>query len=298
MDNKKTGLGKGLSALFTEKNIDINSLENEPAKDAGTNFVEIEIDKISVNPHQPREDFDPERLKELAESIKSFGIVQPVTVTPAGEGYMLISGERRIRASQMAGLKTIPAYIRKDHGKDNENLLELALIENIQREDLNPMELSNSYQRLIDEVGLTQEQISEKVSKQRSTIANYLRLQRLPQEIKASLRKNEITEGHARSILRLENPEEQVILWKRILEENLTVRKVEEITRPSAKSKKKKKESKGIEEWNPYFEKLEDKMRKFFGTRVKVKSKTKTSGEIVVEYYSNDDLERIMEKFD
>lgn len=295
-NQKPDRLGRGLSALFGDKAVE-SSLEGKDASNSGTVF-EIGLEKIKVNPLQPREEFDDQKLKELSASIKEKGILQPITVRPSKTSGMfdLISGERRVRASKLAGLKTIPAFIY-DKPADNEKseMLELALIENIQREDLNPMELSNSFLRLSEEIGLTQEEIAKKVSKDRSTVANYLRLQKLPAEIKKSLRKNEITEAHARTILRLENVAEQLELWKRIISEKLSVRKLEEIAKSS---KPKKKSKKSIQaSWDPHMEKLEDKLRNFFGTRVKiVTDKSKTSGQIVIEYYSNDDLDRILEK--
>ncbi|MCB0720827.1 MAG: ParB/RepB/Spo0J family partition protein [Ignavibacteriae bacterium] len=293
MADKNERLGKGLSALFGEKGVDVPpiGLKDSP-------LTELEISKINVNPYQPREEFDSLKLKELSDSIKEKGVLQPITVKNSNkEGiFDLISGERRLRAAQMAGLKTIPAFIYTREYKDERaEMLELALIENIQREDLNPMELSNSFLRLIDEIGLTQEEVAKKVSKDRSTVANFLRLQRLPDEIKNSLRKNDITEAHARMILRLEDRKEQLDLWNRIVSEKLSVRKLEDITRSSAKPKKKKS-SAGSQKWDPYLEKLEDRMRNFFGTRVKIVSKTNSSGHIIIEFYSNDDLDRIIEK--
>jgi ParB family transcriptional regulator, chromosome partitioning protein len=294
MDNKG-GLGKGLSALFENRNIDPNNPNGDSAgTDTGKQLL-IEIEKIRANPFQPREDFDDSKLNELSKSIRKKGVLQPITLKVAkdGNGYLLISGERRLRAAKLAGLRTIPAFIYETDDESKENLLELALIENVQRDDLNAMELSDSYRRLIDECDLTQEQIAEKVSKQRSTVANFLRLQNLPQEVKISLRKNEITEGHARNILRLDSAEAQIELWKRIVNESLSVRKLEQITDKQAKKKKKRKQdtsSAGSE----YVE-IQNKLREYFGTRVIVKPKTKQTGEIIIEYYSNDDLERIIE---
>ena len=293
MDNKSSVLGKGLSAIFNEKNIDPNSIENI-SSERKISF-EIEISKIKENPSQPREDFDEEKLKELAESIKINGVIQPVTVKESGGGYILISGERRVRASKLAGFERIPAYVYEKPAESIESMLELALIENIQREDLNPMELSDSYQRLMDEYNLTQEQISEKVSKQRSTVANFLRLQKLPVEIKVSLRRNEITEAHARMLLRVDNLEDQLILWKRIIDENITVKNLEQITKPNVKKTRKKRIKLG-EIYDINIQNIEDKLRNYFGTKVIVKRKTKNSGEIVVEYYSNEDLDRIIDK--
>jgi ParB family chromosome partitioning protein len=293
MDNKSSVLGKGLSAIFTEKNIDMNTAV-DPVKNI---TQEVSVNKIKVNPSQPREDFDVEKLNELADSIRQNGLIQPITVTKDGEDFILISGERRLRAVKLIGQEKIPAYIFEKSFEDNtnENLLELALIENIQREDLNPMELSDSYRRLSDEYNLTQEQIADKVSKQRSTVANFLRLQKLPVEIKVSLRRNEITEAHARMLLRVDNLDDQLILWKRIINENISVKNLEEITKSSAKKQRKKKIKLG-EIYDPYIQNIEDKLRNYFGTKVKINRNTKTSGEIVIDYYSNDDLERITEK--
>jgi len=292
----KGGLGKGLSALFENKNIKVENLSvNSNSSDKFQNTIPIE--KIRANPYQPREDFDVDKLKELAESIKVNGLLQPITVKIAkdGNGYILISGERRLRAAKIAGVKEIPAYIYSIEDESKEILLELALIENVQRENLNPMELSDSYQRLIDDCDLTQEQIAAKVSKQRSTVGNSLRLQRLPAEIKVSLRKNEISEGHARTILRLESPQQQIELWQRIIAENLSVRNLEDLTKLYAKPKRKRKSSGKSGITDPYYEQIENKLRMYFGTRVKIKPRTKQTGEIIIDYFTPDDLERIIE---
>ena len=297
MDNRG-GLGKGLSALFENKKIDPNDVTGENTKVVTTNEqLLVDVKKVRQNPYQPREDFDEEKLKELSDSIKQKGVLQPITVMTAkdGNGYILISGERRLRASVLSGLKKIPAYLYNTTDDSKENLLELALIENVQRTDLNAMELSDSFQRLIDDCNLTQEQISAKVSKQRSTVANFLRLQKLPVEIKVSLRKSEITEGHARNILRLDDVPSQLNLWKKILSENLSVRNLENITKEFSKQKKKKGTKSSKPELDPYLQELENKLRVFFGTRVTIKSKTKQTGEIVIDYFSGEDLERIIE---
>ncbi len=300
MDNRG-GLGKGLSALFENKKIDPNNVTGESTKVAATNEqLLVDVDKVRQNPYQPREDFDDEKLKELSDSIKKKGVLQPITVMTAkdGNGYILISGERRLRAAILAGLKKIPAYLYNTTDDSKENLLELALIENVQRTDLNAMELSDSYQMLIDDCNLTQEQISAKVSKQRSTVANFLRLQKLPVEIKVSLRKSEITEGHARNILRLDDVPSQLNLWKKILSENLSVRNLENITKEFSKQKKRKGGKSSKEALEPYLQEVENKLRVFFGTRVTLKAKTKQTGEIVIDYFSNEDLERIIELSD
>lgn len=291
----KGGLGKGLSALFDQKNVDMDSISKLAEQDKI--LVEIDLDKINVNPFQPREDFNEEKLRELADSIKTKGLLQPVTVKISADknGFDLISGERRVRAVKKLGYTKIPAYIYKTEDNSKENMLELALIENIQRDDLNPMELSDSFQRLLDECDLTQEEIADKVSKQRSTVANYLRLQKLPIDIKISLRKGEISEAHARTLLRVDDIDEQIVLWKKIISDSMSVRQLENITKPHAKSKKKKDSPKSREN-DSYYKSVEEKLRLFFGTQVKVKSKTKFTGEIIIEYYSDDDIERILEK--
>ena len=289
----KGGLGKGLSALFDQKKSD----EQQASENDKNVFFEIDIEKINLNPYQPREDFDEEKLNELSESIRQKGLLQPVTIkiSEIKDTYDLISGERRLRAMKKLGLTKIPAYIYKTDDNSKENLLELALIENIQRDDLNPMELSDSFQKLLDECDLTQEQIAVKVSKQRSTVANFLRLQKLPVEIKISLRKNEISEAHARTLLRYDDLDEQIATWQKIISENISVRQLEEITKSKTKHKKKKT-NKFEADINPYYKSAEEKLRMFFGTKVKVKSKTKYTGEIVIDYYSDDDIERILDK--
>lgn len=291
---RNTGLGKGLSALFTERNIDPNI---KPDGDNKTSLIEIEIDKIKTNPFQPRVNFNADKLQELADSILSNGVIQPITVKRTKDltGYELISGERRLRASQKAGLKKIPAYIYEKESDSPQNMLELALIENIQRDDLNAMELSDTYQRLADEFNLTQEEIAKRVSKNRATVANYLRLQKLIPEVKVSLRDNEISEGHARILLRMENPEEQKILWRSTIENKLSVRKLEDLTQSEIKPKAKRKTAK-IDFSDSYIRDLETKLMRFFGTRVKINTKKNNSGEIIIEYYNDDDLERIIDK--
>lgn len=290
MDNKKHSLGKGLSAIFGEKNVDINSIREELPPEGGA-FIELDIKNIIFNKSQPRENFDEEKLNELADSIKLNGILQPVTVrqSDTAEMYELIAGERRVRAAMRAGLKTVPAYIYK---AQPDSMMELALIENIQRENLNPIELSNSYQRLIDEYGLTQEQIADKVSRQRSTVANFLRLQKLPDEIKQSLIIGDITEAHARMILRVDNEKAQFGIWRKIIAENLTVRELDDLTKKFAK---RKKSSRTKKEQPPGNTDIENQLMTFFGTKVKIVDKGNSKGEIIIEYYSEDDLERILE---
>lgn len=297
MSKEKKALGKGLDILFSrniaeeEAPVETSSVVQSVPADSLSAFIEIE--EIKINSYQPREEFEEEALKELSDSIKQKGIIQPITVRKMTNGeFELVAGERRLRASKLAGLKKIPAYVIEV--KSDEDLLELSLIENIQREDLNAIEIAQSYHRLIEEYKLTQEQIAEKVGKSRSSVTNFLRLLRLPEEIKQSIRKDEISEGHARAILAVENEVEQINLWKRILGESLTVRKTEEF----AKKTKKNREKKFFivtDQNKTAIEFLESKFREHFGTKVKIHPKTKTSGEIIVEYYTPEDLERIVE---
>ena len=220
---KKYALGRGLDALIS----------SEEVKTSGSSSInEIELSKISVNPNQPRREFDPIALQDLAESIGEIGIIQPITLRQLSEdSYQIIAGERRYRASVMAGLTTIPAYIRT---ADDENVMEMALIENIQREDLNSLEIALAYQHLIEQYGLTQERLSERVGKKRATITNYLRLLKLPAPIQMALKNKEIDMGHARALLALDDPKTQIKIFNEIISQGYSVRKVEEIVKALA----------------------------------------------------------------
>jgi ParB family chromosome partitioning protein len=230
MNNKRNALGKGLGALLTSPETDITT--KSPALSDGAvvgSISELQVDQIEANPFQPRTYFEEEALRELAESIQEMGLIQPVTVRKLGyDKYQLISGERRFRASQMAGLLTIPAYIRI---ANDQAMLEMALVENIQREELDSIEIALAYQRLIEEVKLTQEEVSEKVAKKRSTVANYLRLLKLPPEIQLGIRERKISMGHARALVAIEDPKQQLSLYNQILSSEMSVRQVEEATR-------------------------------------------------------------------
>jgi len=244
MSNKKSGLGRGLSALLdSNKTItpDSSALGSDANPVAGS-IGDIPVSAIEANPFQPRDQFDQQALEELSESIKSLGLIQPVTVRKLGYGkYQLISGERRFRASQLAGLKNIPAYIRI---ANDQQMLEMALVENIQRENLDPIEIAISYQRLIEECKLTQDEMADRVGKQRSTIANYLRLLKLPEQVQIALKKGTLNMGQARTIINIENKETQFKVFEEIVKGNLSVREVEslvkDIQQKSGKVKKKK----------------------------------------------------------
>jgi ParB family chromosome partitioning protein len=297
-DKPKGGLGKGLDVLFGANTMDIgqetasNVTELNPKAEESVLF--ISLDQILSNPYQPRQGFDEAEMKELAESIKQKGVIQAITVRKLEDGnFELISGERRLRASKIAGLEKIPAFVMDVSGK--EDLLEIALIENIQRKDLNAIEIAEGYQRLIDECRLTQEQVSEKVGKSRSTVTNFLRMLKLPDQIKQSIRKGELSEGHSRSILSLESEVDQLLLWKKIIGENLSVRKAEELTKKLKKQPKSKKFYEITDQNKAAVNFLEEKFREHFGTKVKLHPTSPTSGNIIIEYYTAEDLERIID---
>jgi ParB family transcriptional regulator, chromosome partitioning protein len=298
-DKTKGGLGKGLDVLFGGSTVNIepesesNITELHPKRDESILFIALE--SIKANPFQPRKEFDVNELNELADSIKQKGVIQAITVRKSGEGsYELLSGERRLRAAKLAGLGKIPAYIIDVSSK--EDLLEISLIENIQRQDLNALEVAEAYQRLMNECRLTQELVAEKVSKSRSAVANTLRLLSLPDEIKASILKGEISEGHARALVGIDNEVDQLLLWKKITGENLSVRKAEELTKKNKKTSRKPKKIYQITDQNQAAIKfLEEKFMEHFGTKVKLHPTSPTTGNIIIEYYTAEDLERIIE---
>ena len=280
----KKHLGKGLRALFPGE----LSIDNEYK---GKNFVEIDIDVVKPSPYQAREDFTPEHMEKLKNSIKEKGIVQPIAVRKIDGGYELIAGGRRLRAAKEVGIKKIPAYVLSVYKK--EDLLELSIIENIQRKNLNPIELGKSYRRLMEECSLTQEDIAKKVSVDRTTIANLLRLLNLPDEVKECLKKGEITIGHARTLLSLRDPQKQINCLKKIIENQMSVRELESIVYKKAESKQEKKETElpSKELWVIEFE---NKIRDVIGTKVSISEKNE-KGYIKIEFYSIDELERIVE---
>lgn len=307
MSKMKSSLGRGLDALinpnrFNEdenKSPDYTNVKFDDGKQVDV-LAKIAIDFISPNPFQPRTVFDPNALNDLKKSIIANGLIQPITVRRiAGNQYQLVSGERRLRAYTDIGYKEIPAYIIKVDS--DEVMLALALIENIQRETLNPIEVSRAYKRLMDECHLTQEQIADKVGKDRTTIANSIRLLKLPAKIQNCLIDESISAGHARALINLPGEELQLFALEKILEENLSVRKVEALVKklisegiPSKKSftvKAKKNINSNLSD-------VEDKLRKIFGTKVQCKQTKDGGGEIIIEFYSNDELERLFELFE
>ena len=296
--DKKQALGKGIRALLHTIDDELNATESSvPAVSGAQNpgIARIPLAQISVNPHQPRRDFDEQALKELSESISLHDIIQPVTVVKTGSSqYQLISGERRLRASKLAGIKDIPAYVRT---ANDQEMLELALLENLQREDLNAIEIALSYKRLMDECDLTQEQVAERMKKERSTVANYLRLLRLPPDIQKSVRDGELSMGHARAIIGLEQIDHQLYVFREVLEKGLSVRQTEHLVK--AMSTDKPVQGQGVKEavkLPPAYKRIEDNMASHFATKVKLDRKKNGKGSLLIEFYSDEDLERIMDK--
>jgi ParB family chromosome partitioning protein len=296
---KKKALGRGLNALLSDNpeeerlEVDIPLGHVKSASAPLSVLNEIPIEQIEVNPFQPRSHFDEESLLELADSIKVHGIIQPITVRRlAKDQYQLISGERRFQASKLAGLTSIPAYIRS---ADDQQMLEMALIENIQRENLNAIEIALSYQRLISECNLKQDELGERVGKNRATVTNYLRLLKLPPDIQIAVRDNKISMGHARAIINVENPDQQLYIFKKTLSEDLSVRKVEELVREL--SSHKIQPEKSTRESTPAsreITQLQSNLSSHFGTRVVVRSDGK-KGEIRIPFLSVEDLNRILD---
>ncbi|MBR0181925.1 MAG: ParB/RepB/Spo0J family partition protein [Bacteroidaceae bacterium] len=287
---KYTTLGRGLDALIGAENV-------SPAGSGSIN--EIPVDKIMANPNQPRRDFDEETLAELSASIRELGIVQPITLRDKGDGtYLIIAGERRWRASQMAGLETIPAYVRT---VDDENMMAMALIENIQREDLNAMEIALAYQNLMEQYKLTQERLSERVGKNRSTVTNYLRLLKLPATIQLALKRRELEMGHARALLSLNSAKQQLDLYEEIKNRGLSVRAVEQAvhdlrngSRSNNDIASQKKNSKLAQEYNI----LRDSLSRFFRTKVQLSCSDNGKGKITIPFANEAEMIRIIELLD
>ena len=294
-DNKKRGLGRGLDAILQSPETDITSRDISGDYVAGA-VAEIDINLIEANPFQPRTEFDEVALAELAQSIKEQGIIQPVTVRKLGYNrYQLISGERRLRASKLAGLAKIPAFIRI---ANDEQMLELALIENIHRENLNAIEVAISYQRLIDECNLTQEQLSEKLGKSRSAIANFLRLLKLPAEIQIALRDGHISMAHARALINIEDKEAQLKLLQQIVEDDLNVRQTEELANKAKSNAEENKEQRKQTNYLPDHFKAQIKtLSQALNTKVKVKRNLKGQGSVVIDFKNQEEFDRIIALF-
>ncbi len=291
---KRTGgLGKGLGALLSDADI-VNKRGGGESIGSPNAISEIPVQQIEVNPFQPRTEFDQEALEELADSITLHGLIQPITVRKLSENeYQLISGERRLRASKIADLESIPAYVRT---ADDQQMLEMAIIENIQREDLNPIEVALSYQRLMIECELRQEDLGKRVGKQRSTITNYLRLLKLPSDIQIALRDKKLSMGHARALISIEKAEEQLLIFNKILKEGLSVRKTEELVKQlSAPKKPSVANSKPMTEQDRQVLEVKQRLSSQFGTQVRVNVNDEGKGEIKIPFFSKDDLNRLLE---
>jgi len=294
--NTKEGLGRGIRAL-------LDSIDDAPisgadlkkkqtaVKEVASSIVTIPLDQIEVNPFQPRVAFDEDRLKELSSSIKIHGLIQPITVRRLDrDKYQLISGERRLRASKLAGIEGVPAYIRL---ANDQEMLEMALIENIQREELNPIEISLNYQRLIDECSLKHEDLAERLGKNRSTVTNYLRLLKLPPDLQLGLKNKSISMGHARAILAVDDMIAQIAIYKEVVDKGLSVRQTESLVKSYKPKKSGKKPAK--RELDFEVKQLQNKLMSSLGTKVTIKP-SKKGGEIIITYYDDDDLFRLGEE--
>ena len=292
----KDALGKGIRSLLQTIDADLKTTSGtlkSNVVEAVTTMQRVPVEEVEANPKQPRRDFDEQGLNELATSIKLHDLVQPVTVTKLPNGkFRLISGERRWRAAKLAGLKDIPAYVRQ---ANDQQLLELALLENLQREDLNAMEIALSYKRMMEELNHTQEQVAERMGKERSTVANYIRLLRLPPDIQVAVRKGNISMGHARALVNVDTIDKQLYIYNEIKTRNLSVRQTEDLVRKLYKS------SPGVnpsvkKDLTPTLKKIEDNLASHLSTKVKVNHNKKGNGSILIEYFSVQDLNKILEQ--
>lgn len=311
MAKAKRGLGKGLGAFFGEEVVqEVARDQNSEKREAGENedvndsFVPgkeeeeesgeifVKLSKIEPNREQPRKDFKEEQLQELADSIRQYGVLQPLLVQKRGDLYEIIAGERRWRAAKLAGVKEVPVVIRE---YDKQQAMEIALIENVQREDLNPIEEAIAYQRLMQEFHLKQEEIAERVSKNRTTITNSMRLLNLMPEVQQMLVEGLLSSGHARALLAISDPEQQMMLAEKIVKDHLSVREVEKAVKALGKAPREKKKEKEDEALELIFKNLEDRMKSVVGTKVNINRKDRSKGKIEIEYYSEAELERIVE---
>ena len=286
-------LGRGLSAILDTETIVASTQQEKPKRQSASLMEEIDIELISPNPKQPRTNFDEEALGELADSIRTLGVIQPITVNQAKNGrYIIISGERRWRASRIAGMESIPAYVRE---VNDQALHEMALVENIQRQDLNAIDVAMSLQRLIEECGLTQDMLSSRVGKKRSTIANYMRLLNLPLEVQYAVRDELITMGHAKAIASA-SEDQQLPMLKKVIKKGLSVRQAEEMARKLAESKPGV--AAGDEEFPESYTRLVEQLEKFFSQDIGIKRNAKGGGRIVIDFGNDADIEKFLSKFE
>jgi ParB family chromosome partitioning protein len=294
----KEALGKGIRSLLQSIDADLKTTSGElksSVVEAVTNMLRIPLEQIETNPRQPRHDFDEQALQELAQSIRLHDIIQPVTVSrlPTGK-YRLISGERRFRAAKIAELKDLPAYVRQ---ADDQQLLELALLENLQREDLNAMEIALSYKRMMEELNYTQEQVAERMGKERSTVANYIRLLKLPPDIQVAVRSNQLSMGHARALINVDTVDKQLYLYNEIKNKGLSVRQTEELVRRLYKENVPGAVKNSVKPAMPEaFKRIEDNLATHFSTRVRLNHNKKGEGSISIEYYSLQELNKLLDQ--
>ncbi|MCX4358986.1 MAG: ParB/RepB/Spo0J family partition protein [Rikenellaceae bacterium] len=290
--NKPKGLGRGLGAILDIKDFDGD--KNKPVFRGGVE--EIRLASIKPNPTQPRQDFDEESLSELAGSIRTLGLIQPLTVRKeSDESYTIISGERRYRASQMAGLETVPVYVRK---VDDNTMLEMALVENIQRQDLNALEIAFTFQRLMEECSITQEALADRVGKKRSTVANYVRLLKLPAELQAALQNDIITMGHARALLAVDSRAKQLSLLRRVVKNALSVRQTEELVKSLSEENRKNVKPVVEEEFPESYTRLVEHLERFFNENISIKKRPSGEGTIVIGFKNDSDIEEMLSKFE
>lgn len=292
-NKKKNVLGRGLGALLNEDKGGQNEVSSKSIANHAGVVIYLPLDQIEVNPFQPRTTFEVESLQDLADSIGIHGVIQPITVRKIENNkYQLIAGERRLRASKLAGKKEIPAYVRA--ASDQESI-EIALIENIQREDLNPLEIAINYKRLMDECDLTQEKLSERLGKNRSSVTNFLRLLKLPPDMQAALRDNRITMGHAKALLGVEHLQTLLSLFKEVVDKNLSVRQTEELVKSVSSKPKKIQAAAKVSSTDVFLRKMQDQIGSTLGTKVNIIRTKEGKGEIAIKFYSDDDLDRISE---
>lgn len=295
--NKKDALGKGIRSLLQNIDSDLKTTAGTlkaPVVENVTGINRIAFDKITVNPKQPRRDFDEQAINELAASIRIHDIIQPITVSQTSNGkYQLISGERRLRAGKLAGLTDIPAYVR--HANDHQ-LLELALLENLQREDLNAIEVALSYRRMMDELNYTQEQVAERMGKERSTVTNYIRLLKLPPDIQLSVRNGSLSMGHARALVNVDTVDKQLFIFNEVKEKGLSVRQTEELVRKLYKNEDKSAKASVKPALPPAYKRIEDNLASHFATKVKLAHNKNGFGSISIDYYSLQELNKILEQ--
>jgi len=290
-------LGKGIRSLLQNIDTDLKTTAGNLKTDvveAATNVLRIQVENIFPNPKNPRRDFDENTLNELAASLKQFDMVQPLTVSKLDNGkYQLVAGERRLRAAKIAGLKDVPAYIRQANDRE---LLELALLENLQREDLNAIEIGLSYKRMMDELNYTQEQVAERMGKERSTVTNYIRLLKLPPDIQLAVRNGELSMGHARALINIDTIDKQLYVYDEIKSRQLSVRQTEELVRNLYRSHHTTAvKSSANSTINNAYKRIEDNLASHFSTKVFIKNSSKGNGSITIEYYSQDELNKILE---